>query len=151
MKPPLHDLFNAIGPIAYPTLCEDFAPNCCIAACRILTRVLAHFGYRAETQPCYLYVYNGPMTKLIENGVTIPAEYAAKLRLFDLTGAWGIGIVSESAFVGKPVPGGRFGGHTVLTDVRRYAEPGQPARAPHRVAAVPGKQLGAGRRRRCMS
>jgi len=94
---------------------KEFTPDCCIATCRVLHQVFESFGYYADAVPVDVYIFNAPMAALLRDGVEIPTDDpVARRKLFDATGAWGVGITRLSADVGAPVVGGRYGGHLVL-------------------------------------
>lgn len=114
-KPDLPDLIRSLAPVAYPALCEHYTPDCCIAAAAILTRVFREFGYRAEPVPVGLEVYNTAMMNALERGVAIPGPDEPERRdlFFDLTGAWGVGVLPGMVgFDRKGRPG--YGGHMIL-------------------------------------
>lgn len=113
-RPPLPILLAALKPVVRPEMLKEFTPDCCIATCRILQHVFNFFGYKSEPLPVSAYIYNKAMVDLLATGVELPTEQPARRELFDRTGAWGIGITQQSAEVGAPVPGRRFGGHLVL-------------------------------------
>lgn len=66
--------------------------------------------------PVAVYVYNAAMQHLMANGKEIPDDRAQRRLLFDLTGAWGVGIVPASAALSAlgDVPYGGYGGHLIL-------------------------------------
>jgi hypothetical protein len=118
-KRDLPDLIRSLGPVAYATLLEAYRPDCCIAAAAILTRVFAEYGYRAEPVSVSLEVYNAAMMKLLEKGVEIPptSEPERRAMLFDLTGAWGVGVIPGLNRDLRGRPG--YAGHLVLR-VKQY-------------------------------
>jgi hypothetical protein len=105
-------LLDALSPVVRPAMLEEFTGNCSIATCRVLRRVFARFGYDAVPMPCAVYIYNAAMMKLFDNGMRIPEDMKERRRFLDLIGAWGVGIVPESARISE-TPG--FGGHVVLS------------------------------------
>jgi hypothetical protein len=145
-KRELRELIARLAPVVWPALREEYTPDCCIAAAAILKRVFALYGYASEAMPVTVRIYNAAMLKLISNGRPLPDDHAALQRLFNLTGAWGLGILPESARTDIPITfaseraalGGRFGGHLVLR-VREYiidAALGQADR-PHKQIHIP--------------
>lgn len=104
-------LLDALAPVVRPAMLEEFTGNCCIATCRILRRVFERFGYDAQPVPCAVYIYNAAMMKLLATGMRMPADLKERSRFFELIGAWGVGIVPESATIKKERV---FGGHVVL-------------------------------------
>jgi hypothetical protein len=111
----LDDLLQRRAPVARPVLLDYSLPNCCIAACAILGRVFRWYGYDSEPIPVRVHAYNAKMLEIIAKGQAIPARGDPQRQLwFDLTGAYGIGIMPESADLMRGVPGGGWGGHLVL-------------------------------------
>jgi hypothetical protein len=117
VKPSLPELLTALAPVVRPAMLEHFAPNCCIATCRTLRRALQHFGYEPEPIPCFVFLYNAAMVKLLAAGMQFPDDRRERTRLFELFGAWGVGILPESGDL-VSARGGGYGGHVVLR-VRR--------------------------------
>jgi hypothetical protein len=110
-RPGLHQLCEVLAPIARTALLQYFAPNCCIATCKILRDVFAYYGYRAREVPVTVMIYNAAMQRLVEQGIAFPDDNDEKRALFDRHGAWGIGIVPPRR--GEVAANG-FGGHLVL-------------------------------------
>lgn len=111
----LDDLLQRMAPVARPVLLEHWVPNCCIAGCAVLARVFRFYGYTSEPVPVKVEAYNAKMLEIIRKGSPIPERGDPNRRLwFDLTGAYGIGIMPESADIMHNVPGGGYGGHLVL-------------------------------------
>lgn len=112
----LEDLLARLGPVAYPTLREEYTPDCCIAAAAILLRVFEHYGYKAQVVPVTVQVYNAAMIKLLKGNTRLPEDPLRRELLFEVTGAWGVGIVPASAvlsYLRNRTEGG-YGGHLLL-------------------------------------
>ena len=114
----LSTLLERLAPVAYPTLREHYAHNCCIAAGAVLTGVFAEYGFKAEPVPVTVEVYNAAMVDLLASGFPLPEDRQLRQLLFDLAGAWSVGIVPASAGVVPCVdsrkPGINYGGHLLL-------------------------------------
>jgi hypothetical protein len=137
-RPPLPVLLAALKPVVRTEMLKQFTPDCCIATCRILQHVFTFFGYKSEPLPVSAYIYNKAMVDLLCTGVELPTEPPARRELFDRTGAWGIGITQQSADIGAPVPGRRFGGHVVLRVMNTLVDASlQQADRPDKGIALP--------------
>ncbi len=116
----LRALIDRLAPVAYPTMREEYRPDCCIAAAAILIRVFKECGYEAEPVPVTVEVYNEAMVKLLESGNPLPSDLERKRLLLDLTGAWGVAIAPADTPVVSPLRdqrrplGGGYGGHLLL-------------------------------------
>jgi hypothetical protein len=110
-KHDLKEIIRSLAPVVYPALREEYCPNCCIAAVAILIRVFDHYGYKATAVPVTMRIYNAAMVKALENKIKISDD---KERFFFLTGAWGIGIVPQSAAASGHFFGGGYGGHLLV-------------------------------------
>ena len=115
-KPPLNDLLRAVAAVTWPTLREEYLPTCCIAGVRVLMKVFELYGYNSEPIPVQVHIFNKPMVRLLATGNPMPDDHRERLRLWEITGAWGIGIVPQSAVINalKGHEGGGYGGHLVL-------------------------------------
>jgi hypothetical protein len=123
---PLKDLILLLAPIVRPVMLRYYVPTCCIATCCVLQRVFAHFGYRADPLPVAAMAFNERMLKALERNevppqarrlgafTVQPEGMIDRQRWFDLTGAWGVGIVPESAQVSEANGYEGFGGHLLL-------------------------------------
>jgi len=122
---PLLELIERLAPVAYPALCEEYLPTCCIAAAAILTRVFREYGYRAEVIPATVRIYNAGMVKLLRDRVRIPDDEERREMFFELHKAWGVGIVPASAKVSalQDRRGGGYGGHLLLRVNRFLIDP----------------------------
>lgn len=112
-KREFEDLIARLTPVVWPALREEYAPDCCIAATRILKGVFEHYGYTSQGVPCNVYVFNPKCHELMQKGL-VPEDPQERLALYEKTGAWGLGITRDSERLGREIPGGRFGGHLVL-------------------------------------
>jgi len=112
----LPELLERLAPVAYPTLREFYRHDCCIAAAAILIRVFEHYGFEANAIPVTLQIYNAPMVKLLMNEAPLPEDPDRRAKLFELTGAWGIGVVPAASTLAtlNGVPGGGYGGHLLV-------------------------------------
>jgi len=137
-RPPLNALLEALMPVVRPTMLKHFTPDCCIATCRVLRKAFNVFGYDAEAVPVSVFIFNENMAGLLKDGVSIPTDRSARKELLDGTGAWSVGITRQSAEVGAPVVGGRFGGHLVLRVMNTLVDASlQQADRPERGIVLP--------------
>lgn len=111
----LDKLIPALAVVTYPTLREEYTADCCIAAAAILTRVFDEYGYKAETVPVTVHLFNKAMLELMDRKA-IPDDEDKRKILFQMTGAWGVGIVPASAILSElsKVRGGGYGGHLLV-------------------------------------
>jgi hypothetical protein len=105
----LDDLLFRLQHVAYPTLREEYAPQCCIAAAAILTRIFDIYGYRATVIPVSVMIVNAQMAKILKQGIEIPDDPEKRAMFFDVTKAWGVGICPASA-----INEATYGGHLLL-------------------------------------
>jgi hypothetical protein len=110
----LTDLMRRMSGIVYPAMCEEYTKDCCIAAASVLRRVFQLYGYAAEPVPVGVEIFNAAMTKLIISGMDFPDDPKERMRLWDVTGAWGIGINAESAKVSAANGYKGYGGHLLV-------------------------------------
>lgn len=112
MKRDLDDLIRRMYNVVYPAMREEYTADCCIAAAFILKRVLSLYGYTAREVPVAVQIFNPEMVRLIKRAIKFPDDPRERLRLWELTNAWGVGIVPESAVLS----GGRgYGGHLLVS------------------------------------
>lgn len=110
------DLMNRLRAVAWDAMREEYVPNCCIAACAVMRRVLDHYGYVTEPVPVSVEIMNAKMTKYtLENpSFQMPTDPARRKMFLDITGAWGIGIMPESRAVSRANGYDGYGGHLLL-------------------------------------
>jgi len=113
-RPSLHDLLTRLGPVARPIILEHFIPNCCIATCAILRRVLKYYGYSSEPIPVSVIIHNARMIEALRRDEVPERGAPGRDEWFRRTGAYGVGIVPESAGVSFLKGYQGFGGHVVL-------------------------------------
>lgn len=93
-KRELDDLIARLTPVVWPALREEYTPDCCIAATAILKSVFHRYGYASQGVPCNVYIFNAVCRDLMRAG-KVPEDRQERLRLYDETGAWGLGITRQ--------------------------------------------------------
>ena len=120
-------VLRGIEDVASREILRDFRPDSCIAATKIIIRVLRRFGYEAQAIPARLVMGNRAFTKLVEEKGVIPSmEEAIEAGWFVKHGAWSVGIGYQSVLAGTghqsllrkaenagPTPEGKWNGHVV--------------------------------------
>lgn len=113
----IDELLNRIAPIFWETLLEAYRPDCCIAACSYLKKIFNLYGYTAEPLPVSVAVFNAEAAHLLHHN-RIPEDFNSRKRLYQITGAWSVGIIAENTCTDVPITsggkGGAFHGHLIL-------------------------------------
>jgi hypothetical protein len=87
-----------------PLLKKGWRPDCCIAATRVICRVMKHFGIDAQPLPVVLLAYNAAYIKAIQAGDGPPThDHEEFLRWCQRLGAWSLGITDEVGGIGHIV------------------------------------------------
>lgn len=112
MRRELEEILPHLDKVVRPVMLQRCVSNCCIATVSALRQVLRQYGHRSEPLPCEVRIYNPELARRMKLGQRIPEDPDA--TWFKITGCYSLGIIRESANVGPPIPGGRFGGHLAL-------------------------------------
>lgn len=115
----LLDVLELIGPPLRKLILTSYGPDSCIASTRIGIDVLEGLGLTARPLMVEAQLFNAPMLKLLESGVLDDMhDQAERERLFDETGAWGMGIGMRDP---KRTDLGPLNGIHVVAIVQEYA------------------------------
>jgi hypothetical protein len=133
MTPRLSDLLARLEPVVREEMLKVCVPNCCVGTVAVLCRVFKHFGFKAHGLPVTVVILNPKLRKLLDAGAQIPDDPEARRRWFRETGAYGVGIVPESALESRMRGYEAFGGHLVchVQDVIVDASLDQASRPQH--------------------
>lgn len=99
IRPPIDRVLGALVDIGQPTLSTYYAPNCCIAATRLATRVLELTGYQAYPQVMWARAGNAAFCDAVMDD---QPEHEWEAR--------GVRYVEVNTEATEP---GRFAGHLV--------------------------------------